>query len=264
MSNKRQTAGMLTVLPWIAVLLLAALIPALFAGKPKKQKAEPVAEGVSFLSLQAQKDPAEVEKLVRTRAVAQLRSEREDALDSGSIWGQFRDYVILGDSRAVGFWLFHFLDESRVIADGGNTIRDISAALDTIKALNPAYIYLCYGVNDAGIGYWDDGEAYAKEFDEHITELQSAVPGVKVIVNSILPATEGAMQASPSWRKIPDFNKAVKAMCAEKGVTYVDNEEIAAEYMDTMWNEDGVHLHEEFYPIWAKNLLMGAIEADLG
>ena len=264
--NEQKNARLDTILPWVAILLLLTLIPVLFSGKKKKQKTDLVAEGISFLAEQASKDPNEVERQARTRAVARLREEREDALEGGSLWGEFRDSLVLGDSRAVGFRYYHFLDPSRVIADAGYTIRDITDALETVKSLAPAYVYLCYGLNDTGHReWWATAEDYAAEFDGLITELQAASPGVKVIVSSILPATEGAMEKNPVWRRIPEFNEAVKAMCKAKGVAYAENAALAEEYMNTMWDEaDGVHLHEEFYPIWAKNLLMAAIEADLG
>ena len=271
--RRRKQASGLQILPW-AILLVAATLPVnLFSGKPHKKNAPQTQEGISYLAELEARDPAEVEKTVRLREVERLRlemeadrenamNERMDSLESGSIWDQFKDSAILGDSRALGFSVFDFLDSSRVFADGGHTIRNIPDSLEELKTLNPACVYLCYGLNDTGIGYWKTGEEYAAELDERLTQLQEALPDAMIVVNSILPATEAALEYSPVWRKIPEFSSAAKALCESRGVPFVDNDPLAEEYMATMWNEDGVHLHKEFYPIWAKNMLITAITAE--
>lgn len=261
------------ILPWVGAFLLIVLLFMLCAGGDGKKKNAPeTAAGVAWIAEQEQKDPAGVERTVRKREIEKLRLQAQSDRDAAranlldvtddAVWGQFRDYVVLGDSRAVGFYYYHFLDRSRVFADGGHTIRNIPDFIDDIKMLNPAYIYLCYGLNDTGVGYWQNGEEYGAELDERITQLQAAVPGVTVVVNSILPATEKAMTANPVWRKIPEFSEAAKAVCEEKGVAFVDNTDIAEACMDTLWDDDGVHLLPEFYPYWAKNMLLAALEAE--
>ena len=264
------------ILLWVLLLLLITLPVILLSGIGRKKNTIQVQEGLSCLAELAERDPAEVEKTVRMRKVEQLQTQleeneenQEDAindrveeLDDSAIWEQFSDFVIMGDSRAVGFTVYQLLDSSRIFAEGGATIRDIPNYLDEAATLNPAYVYLCFGLNDTGIGYWSTGEEYAAEMDERITQLQTAIPGVTVIVNSILPATEGAMEASPVWRKIPAFSSAVKELCEERGVPFVDNDALADKYMATLWDEDGVHLKKEFYAYWAKNMIITTIEAD--
>ena len=261
-------------LPWVALLLLpAVLIPSLSVRALKRKETPEVKEGVSVVEQLAARDPAEVDRILREREAERRRQqiaeglekamrEQTDGLEQGSIWEHFTDYLVLGDSRAVGFTVYRLLDPSRVLAEGGLTIRDIPDYLDEIRTYNPAYLYLCFGLNDAGIGYWDTGEEYAAEMRERIAQLKEAAPDARIIISSILPATESAMERSPSWRKIPEFSEAVRALCGSDGVAFADNDAIAAEYMDTLWDEDGVHLDREFYPYWAKNLLIAAITAD--
>ena len=160
----------LTFLPWVALMLLpAVLIPALFV---HPQNAPEESEGISVVELLEQQDPAEVERIRRKQQKEMLRQQAEEdrraayltrleALEQGSVWEHFSDYLIMGDSRAVGFTVFQLLDPSRVMADGGLTIRDIPDYLEKVSACNPGYIYLCFGLNDAGIGYWDTAEEYA-------------------------------------------------------------------------------------------------------
>ena len=51
-------------------------------------------------------------------------------------------------------------------------------------------------------------------------------------------------------------------MCEEKGVVYVDNSALVEQYMDSLYDDDGVHLRPAFYPMWAKNLYIAALMAE--
>ena len=219
------------------------------------------------------RDPQEVGRVLSEREKAEKEGAKTDEktgtatptdidLDEVDIWSLFSDYVVLGDSRAYGFSYYDFLREDRVFADGGSCISDAIDAIPSVQAIGPKYIYLCYGLNDTGIGYWANGDEYAEEVRRVFTELKKACPDAKIIASSILPGTEAAYNESPAWRKIPDFDAALKKVCEEFNETYVDNNALAAQYMDEMWGPDGVHLDQAFYPLWAKNLYLATLERE--
>ena len=133
--KQRQSRGLM---PWILTLLCAVLLTVWVLGSmpaaPKEGAA--VAAGTAYLDSAAAKDASAIaetlrerEKQRRAELLAKQKQEERDALvakiTSGEldIWSMFDSYVILGDSRAVGFYYFDFLEKSRVLADGGNTIR---------------------------------------------------------------------------------------------------------------------------------------------
>lgn len=229
-----------------------------------------VEEGIEFLSALEKKDPAEVDNIrlqrQSERMAAQLEEEHRAQLisdiknDTADIWAVFNDYVILGDSRALGFSYYKFLEYRRVMAAGGNTIRNISEHIDEIKNINPSYIYICYGLNDIGIGFWKTSESYASEMVEIVQGLHEELPNAKIIVSSILPAAQEGLKKNPAWKKVPEFNAAVESACAENGITFANNDEISAEYIDSLWQTDGVHLRVPFYKYWGKNLMLAALE----
>ena len=243
-----------------AVILAAAMVLAAAVSDKRSMTVERVTEGggAAVLAALAAQDAQEVDRVISKRQAKEELSDI-DATPDAEIWSQFRDYVVLGDSRAVGFSFYGFLQEERVIADGGYTIRSALEALDTIRALAPSYIYVVYGLNDTGEGIWDDAGPYGEECAEMIRQLQAAAPGAKVVVSSTLPVTESALEDNPVWRKIPSFSAAMKDACAQTGAVYVDNTKLAEKYMDELWDDDGVHLQREFYPIWAKNLIKGSL-----
>lgn len=250
----------------ISLLLLFGLLCVCFSACAQESPAEltPVEVGVKYIQEQELKDPQEVAELLaqcRREALAAAREQKIEELLSGevNVWSQFTDYVILGDSRAVGFYVFDFLDKSRVLADGGETIANVQTRMEGIKALNPSYIYLCYGLNDVSIGYWDSKEEYVQAMGETLELLQKELPNAKLIVSSILPARDPAFNLDSSWREIPDYSAAVKEYCTAHGIAFADNDAISETHAN-YWQNDGIHVMPEFYPYWAANLIIASWE----
>lgn len=229
------------------VIVIVMLVRALW--DPARDE---VREGTVYLEKLENKDLAAVEaevKEVKKKAQA-------EAIEAGelSVWAQFSDYVIFGDSRTVGFYFHEFLDKQRVLADGGLTIADIPAYEDQIAALNPSYLFLCTGLNDVSIGYWKTPEEYVNAYEETVQELMKKLPDTEIYINSIFPAQDPAFEKSEKWREIPEYNKAVKQWCEEKGYHYIDNTSVYEEHND-LYDSDGIHFKKEFYQYWAANML---------
>ena len=156
MSNRRREFPI-----WLAlaapVLLIAALSVVFLGGKDEKAAADSTLDaGIAYLEALEKKDPADVMAVRKQIYETKLAAQRDllvTQLTSGGMdpFSMFKDYCIMGDSRAVGFWYHGFLDKSRCIADGGHTIRDITANMDALVAMNPATVYLCYGLNDTSL-----------------------------------------------------------------------------------------------------------------
>lgn len=245
----------------LLLVILCLLTGALAVGMGILQRsvtasaAQETAEGVRYLQELEDQDVTEVETVLQERE--QLRQQQQlqtGQMDEQSIWTQLKDVVIMGDSRAVGFYYYQFLEQSRVLATGGATIADVEGQLDTLKALNPPQLFLCYGLNDLSIGYWHDTTEYITALEQVLSALREALPNTTVYVSSILPARDPAFEQREVWRQIPDYNVAIKAFCLQKGYPYVDNTAICDQYAD-LWQYDGIHVRQEFYAHWGANLL---------
>lgn len=230
---------MLTLLPLVLFLLLILWI---FVFPAKRAAASAtdaeVASGVQWLQEQEAHSPDDVEaelKAIRQAELDAMRDEWRAKLYSGeiSVWSLFEDYAMLGDSRTSGFTYYGYLAPERVFADSGATIKKVIDHLEELVALNPSIIFLTYGINDVGIGYWPTPEDY---------------------VCSIIPALEPAFKRGPAWREIPDYNDAVRAFCEENGTPYVDITQLCEEHTD-LYQDDGVHLLGGFYPLWGTELI---------
>lgn len=260
MMRSRTWCKALVLLPLVFFLLLILwilLIPD--AKRAAKATDAQVESGVSWLLSQAQNDPAEVDARLKAMRQAELDAKREQwlaELRSGerSVWPLFEDYVLLGDSRTMGFSYYGFLPEERVLADSGATILKVEEHLDELKELSPTMIFLTYGINDIGIGYWPTSEDYVNKIDETIQLLAKELPDATVYLSSIIPAIDPAFERGPAWRQIPEYNEAVKAWCAENGVHYVDITALCEENL-SLYQADGVHMMREFYPSWAIELI---------
>lgn len=261
MKKKNSIPAVVPVVVFVAFVVSLVL---LIGGIQSERKAEEAAaEGIAYLESLEQKDPARIDQIRKAIQKRKLEAERDEMLrkvTSGEVdpFTMFQDFVILGDSRAVGFWYFDFLEEDRCLTGGGDTIRNVEMNMDGILALNPSVIYLCYGLNDTSIGYWDTKEEYVAEYMLVIEDLQNRLPDAKIVVSSILPARDPAFNLSSKWYNIPEWSAAVEAACEERGIAFANNDSISEEYAD-LWDPDGIHVKEAFYPYWATNLIVASL-----
>ena len=181
MTRKRKTA--------LAAGVLAA---AMLLGGCSGGDGVDIAQGVAYLEALEQQDPDAVDQILRQRRLEQLAREREELLRQIKAGEQdpfplFQDAVILGDSRAVGFFYYGFVDESRDLTGSGETILDIPKKLDALQAINPRYVYLAYGLNDIKIGHWGSLQAHISEYLDRIQEIRERLPEAVIVISSVLP-----------------------------------------------------------------------------
>lgn len=236
-----------------ALIILLGLIILIFSLIFRSTSNRPdVESGIAYLKRLEESDEAVIEAQINETR----RQERLELLASGqlSVWDQFEDYVVIGDSRAVGFDYHGFLEDDRVLAEGGATIANIAGYMDTLKALDPKEIFLCFGLNDVSIGFWDTPAEYVADFSDILSQLKTEFPDATIYINSTLIARDPAFEKSSKWREIPEYNEAVRTLCAEQGYVYIDNTNLCDTYAD-LWDIDGIHVQREFYPHWALNMI---------
>lgn len=219
-----------------------------------------LSSGIRYLSAQEAKSPDVVDEKFKEKKLAELRANldvKRQLLLNGDVdvWTLFDDYALMGDSRAYGFFYYGFMPDERVFAKPGATINMIPERLDELKLLNPSRIYLCFGMNDTGIGIWTTPESYAAAYQEVLETVKKELPGVTFYVNSILIAKDPAFKQNSAWRNIPAYSQAVKEMCEREGYVFVDNSNLEETYLN-LWDSDGIHFQKSFYPHWATNMIL--------
>ena len=263
MKKKKQNMPVPPIAVIIGLVFLVMVLIFTLGGSGKKEADREVEIGISYLESLERKDPGVVQQVRKEIHQRELDAQREELLtqlESGEIdpFSLFKDYVLMGDSRAVGYWYRDFLDKGRVLADGGHTIRNITEQMDTLVSLNPSTIYLCYGLNDCSIGYWDTAESYAAEYVQIVKEIQKRLPDATIVVSSILPAKDPAFKKSAKWRNIPEWSETLERYCKENNILFANCDALAEEH-PKLWDPDGIHFREDFYPYWASNLVVATL-----
>lgn len=258
-----------------AAVLLVSVLAVIGLGREPEDVTGP---GIAYLEALEQKDPGAVDQFLRDRRQAELEAQREELLrqvreDELDPFTLFQDAVIMGDSRAQGFWYFGYVDESRTLTGTGHTILDVANQMDILEQMNPRYVYLCYGMNDVKIGFWGSVDRFVTRYMEYVAQIRERLPGAVVVISSTLPYVEecdedaeeimedpDSEEAAELGRmlQIPAWNEALAKACAENDVIFVDNTAIC-EGNETMWEVDGIHVKKPFYPLWGKNLVVAAL-----
>ena len=174
---------------------------------------------------------------------------------------KFAGCLVLGDSITQGLYGYEVLDQSLVIAERGVETRrpdktGLTEILDKAVQAAPKKVFLAFGMNDVEA---DDGSAeeFVADYKVMLDRLKEEIPDVEIYVNSILPVTEAKKSEEPAYENIPEFNEALKKLCEEEGMTFIDNTDLVKEEMH---EQDGVHMKAEYYPLWAERM---AEEAEL-
>lgn len=251
----------------LAPVLLVMAVSMFLIGGQEQQAAQQqrVQAGLDYLEALEKKSPAPVIETRKQLYRSDIRTQRESlikSLEEGTRdpFSLYRDYCLVGDSRAVGYWYHGYLDDGRCFTDG-STLRDLHGCMDALASVNPATVYLCYGLNDVSSGYWDSADAYVGEYMQSVRQLQTRLPGVNVVVSSILAVQPSAVGTVPGLEKIGQWNDALKKACEENHIPFADCSSLA-ELGSGFWESDGIHFRAEFYPYWASRLLITALEGE--
>ena len=251
----------------ILIILACVLIAFLVHRSAVKKERAIVDKGVSFLnSIDSEDALAATEKAIKEQrqdAITKLLSDaaKEGEESSFDPWGYFNDSVIMGDSRAVGFYVFEYLPENRVLAAAGNTIQTIDDSLDDLKSINPSYVFLCYGLNDITSGRWASADDWIKDYNSRLKKLKEMFPDTTFVVNSILPTTDKATATNERVKLVPEYAQALKEYCEKNHVLFVDCDDLASNHED-MVDVDGIHYMKTFYPYWAAEMIVTAYISD--
>ena len=202
-------------------------------------------QGVEYIKAAESEDIATIEQ-----KISQL--EQQDGGDDTdrSCKEKFASSVVMGDSITEGFSEYDVLNASSVVSKIGVHLNELDEQVQQVKELDPQVIFLAYGMNDV-ISTAGDTDQFLEEYETLVDQLREEVPNAHIYVNSIFPVTDSAVKKEPELAQISEYNTALKGMCDEMQVGFIDNTELVE---DQYYEEDGVHFKAEFYPIWAERM----------
>ena len=202
-------------------------------------------QGLEYIKAAEADDIATIEQ-----KISQL--EQQDGGDDTdrSCKEKFASSVVMGDSITEGFSEYDVLNASSVVSKIGVHLNELDEQVQQVKELDPQVIFLAYGMNDV-ISTAGDTDQFLEEYETLVDQLREEVPNAHIYVNSIFPVTDSAVKKEPELAQISEYNTALKGMCDEMQIGFIDNTELVE---DQYYEEDGVHFKAEFYPIWAERM----------
>ena len=231
---------------WIfaAVLLIAAIVVFLLLNQSDSSK------GIAYIQKQEELKVDDIQDTL----LKKKQAERKEAIAQGKldVFSLVDDFVFYGDSRVMGYDVYGLLDANRIFAGTGYTFKNVEEWDESLKNLNPSYVFISYGINDLGLKldevyeYGYDG--LAKEKMNHILEI---VPNAKIYLCSIIPCSPSVTQEHPAWANYKNYNEKLKKACsAIENCTYVDTAPLADEGNANIYSGDGIHFTKSFYTDW--------------
>lgn len=273
-SKKKKT----NVIPAVIVLifLITAVVLILTHHARSRQNEAAVKEGREYLAQMDSVKPESVEAVIKQHQLDKIALERQTILNhmsdmvtkaaasvtddsdasAPSLWSYFKDYALLGDSRASGFSYYGYLSEDRCFADLGLTIENIPDYTDQLTALDPSYVLFSFGANGVKNMIGGDAAGYAEEYRQKLAQLQESLPDSRFFVLSILPTLPSTYADTPNFQNIDAYNAALKTMCDANGYVFIDCTDTASQHQD-LYEGDGIHVSAAFYPYWGADMLLG-------
>lgn len=178
-----------------------------------------------------------------------------EAIESGDFKAIYEDTVFMGDSITESLAFNEIVDEYKVIANMGDTVRKAMNHISILEGIQPKNLVLLYGMNDvilfAETAEWNSIDRFKEDYKALIQEIKNKLPNTNIYVQSPLPVTykATATNARLTNDNLTRFREAVRQISEEAGVTYVDISVLAGE--DSGLHEaDGIHFKREFYDKW--------------
>lgn len=232
------------VLAALALLMLGAVLPSVAADGQSTQ----VKKGHAVMEKLAKQSVASVDKKI----AAQEQKERLQKLSSQPLSLRFQNALIMGDSLAEAFGDYQLVSSSNLLATRGRRTDNIDQEIATAISLAPRTIFLSYGMND--LEYCrGNAQRFIRQYKKQIHKLKEALPDTKIFINSLIPMDAAAIAQIPVYARYKEFNEALKQMCEEEQITYIDNTALM-DWSPAVYEIDGVHPQYSYYPIWLAHM----------
>lgn len=209
-------------------------------------------EGLKIIKQAEAGDVTAIENKIQKLEEKDLADKKvdEDAINNRNYRAIFANSVIMGDSISEALTEYDILNASSVIAKIGVELDELDEQVARVEKLNPQIIFLSYGMNDV-IATNGDTDKFVKQYDALLKELQKKLPDTKLFVNSIFPVQKQEIEREPAYKKLDDYNKALRELCDKRQIAFIDNTDLVS---DNYYEEDGVHFKITFYPFWLNHM----------
>lgn len=161
----------------------------------------------------------------------------------------FANTIFFGDSMTQAIGEYGFLDMTNIVYQRSATIDVLITKIPEVAATLPQQVIIFTGLNDCN--HYTDIADYRRDYVTMLQQLKASIPGVKIVVSSLLPPSDAFGATRPDLARAPQFDQELRAICQENDVTYVDSTWIVRQ---KNYQEDGIHMNRTFYRVWFRYL----------
>ncbi len=161
----------------------------------------------------------------------------------------FANTIFFGDSMTQAIGEYGFLDMTNIVYQRSATIDVLITKIPEVAATLPKQVVIFTGLNDSN--HYTDIADYRRDYVTMLQQLKASIPGVNIIVSSLLSPSDALGQVRADLVRAPQFDQELRSICQENDVTYVDSTWIVRQknYLD-----DGIHMNRTFYRVWFRYL----------
>lgn len=163
--------------------------------------------------------------------------------------------LLIGDSITEGFDTQKLLPEFFIINKGisGNNSKDLLNRLQTdLLPYKPEMVFILIGTNDLAQGFSD--EEILSNILKIVSIIKLQLNNSEVFVTSILPTKNNVPRPNTRIKKL---NKQIEMLAVEQNFKFFNLFPLFADNSESLKDElteDGLHLNESAYQLWAKHL----------
>jgi len=236
-----------TIIRILGVIVALMLVTVIVRGIQKlMMNPEEINQGLEVIKEQEASDVKSVEaKIARLEKMSGSDEENDLPLNE-----RFSSSVIMGDYIAGDFDEFEVLDASSVVSNDKAKASEADVLIDQAKREKPKNLFVVFGRNDLA-ELKGDAKKFKESYKELLTLIHEEFPKTYIYSVGILPVKTNVLEEETDYEKIDEFNKAIKDLCEEYEVTYIDVSDLPT---NADYKEDGIHFNLEFYEMLAEYL----------
>lgn len=180
--------------------------------------------------------------------------------EQAAVW--FADAVFVGNSRVQGLVWYTGVEADLIAERGLNVITALhddattlengekGSVLDALAQKTYGKVYVKFGMNELN---WMAEDVFIQYYGQIVDGIREVQPQATVLIQSILPITRERSEASAAaggmqtQERVNQLNGALRAMCLDKGVRFLDAEQAVMDPDGYLYAEyaasDGYHLN---------------------
>ena len=131
----------------------------------------------------------------------------------------FANTIFFGDSMTQAIGEYGFLDMTNIVYQRSATIDVLITKIPEVAAMLPKQVVIFTGLNDCN--HYTEIADYRRDYVTMLQQLKASIPGVKIIVSSLLSPSDALGQVRADLVRAPQFDQELRSICQENDVAYL-------------------------------------------